>query len=231
MRTGLILVLLALAATVGAAEPRNVAPRHTLDTTAIEVRIRVETFGRLSTSSLARMRDEVERIWSAAGVHLVWLDARIPLVHQAPELEPAVHVTILVEDQAHWSGATSSPEALAQATLYHPPGGMPTAVVITAIDRARLLITDMIRRNGERPVLLEYLVPVMLGRAAAHEVGHYLLGPRHSARGLMRAALGPADAMLMVPRSLLALDPAEVQDLRSRWIEVRRPALLADRSQ
>jgi hypothetical protein len=227
MRASSIPVFLILAAAVGTVEPGRAAPRHNPMETVVEVRIRVEAFGRLSPASIAHMRREVDRIWSPAGVHLAWSDApRSRRADQAPE--PAPHVTVLIEHEASLAEPAASAEALARATLYHPQGGISRAVVIASLERARALIGNMILRTGERSVLADYLVPLVVGRAVAHEVGHYLLGSAaHSARGLMRSSFTPADAMAVVPWSSFALDRTQIRDLRTRWMEVQRLALAA----
>ena len=50
------------------------------------------------------------------------------------------------------------------------------------------------RRLADLPGMVERLLPRALGRALAHELGHYLLARRaHSPTGLMREAFRPED--------------------------------------
>ena len=61
-----------------------------------------------------------------------------------------------------------------------------------------------------------------LGRAIAHEVGHYLLNsPAHPPTGLMRERMTPADIMLN-PRAGDLFDPTEIARLRGRLEELAR---------
>ena len=54
---------------------------------------------------------------------------------------------------------------------------------------------------------------VVLGRAVAHEIGHYLLGPTHASHGLMRANI----------------DVREFADVTSRAFLLDRPPSFASR--
>jgi hypothetical protein len=62
---------------------------------------------------------------------------------------------------------------------------------------------------------LEQLTATLLGRALAHEVGHYLLGPEHSATGLMRAKYLRRD-MFAPERTAFSLTAAQIAALRER---------------
>lgn len=55
----------------------------------------------------------------------------------------------------------------------------------------------------------------LLGAALAHEVGHLLLGPTHTATGVMRAHFGPRD-IEMVGRGELLFSPDQAARLREK---------------
>jgi hypothetical protein len=60
-----------------------------------------------------------------------------------------------------------------------------------------------------------------LGRAAAHEIGHYLLASKaHAASGLMRAQFATADLLERSPRNF-RLSPAELRRLERRFSSYR----------
>jgi hypothetical protein len=49
----------------------------------------------------------------------------------------------------------------------------------------------------------------VLGRAVAHEIGHYLLGPAHASSGLMRANIDAQEFADVRSRSFLLDNPAQ----------------------
>lgn len=59
-------------------------------------------------------------------------------------------------------------------------------------------------------------VPVLLGRAMAHEIGHLLLGENsHAEKGIMRAGWSDQD-MTLAARPYLLFTPAESRQMKSR---------------
>ena len=115
----------------------------------IDVKIRVETFGRLSPSSVMRMRQEVENIWQPASVRLVWT-VFTDSVHPGEDAtDRTADITILIEHEAPWPDYAPSPETLAQSTLYHPPDGSRFAVIVTSIERTRLVVERMLKRTDQ----------------------------------------------------------------------------------
>ena len=71
----------------------------------------------------------------------------------------------------------------------------PGTVLYASLDRARSLIDSVERGTPVPAAQADWLAAVLLGRAVAHELGHYLLRSReHAKTGLMRAAFSPKDA-------------------------------------
>jgi hypothetical protein len=60
-----------------------------------------------------------------------------------------------------------------------------------------------------------------LGRTMAHEIGHYLLGPRHAPYGLMRPQFTPRE--LIEALGQYDLDAANRRRLTARWRELAVP--------
>jgi hypothetical protein len=74
------------------------------------------------------------------------------------------------------------------------------------------------------PVIRERLAAQLLGRAIAHELGHYLLAStRHSRKGLMRASLSGSD-LLTVDAGAFRLEPQQAAALAARMQTTSRMA-------
>ena len=192
-------------------------PLHQVPANSIvDVRIRVVVFGQLSAQAVAAIRTEVGRIWSPAGVRLIWPS---PGQQTAVAQNSGYDVTVLVEDDPVWDSAPRN--FLAFVSLRSPSAGTPVAVIFTSIARTRRLVEQRCARERLPRTFVESRLPIVLGRAIAHELGHYLLGSTiHSRSGLMRASLS-ADDVLNTNDERFALDLAQILALRAHWFERR----------
>jgi len=129
---------------------------------------------RVSADDLARARAEVERIFSAAGVDLNWVQGGLPAVSAGEggaALQPR-HVAVMLAE-------SSAPTASVGAACV-------LGVAVPAASRA-YVFQNQIRDLGRR---LPIDRAVVLGRVIAHEIGHLLLPTEpHSSYGVMRASL------------------------------------------
>ena len=134
----------------------------------------------LSDESRRVLISETERIWERVGVRLIWpTDASV-------EAGAPLRVLVIARpqgkrDKERWTVGELVPQtgqrALAIASI-----AAAERVVVEA-DQRRLQLLGS--RESE-----EYRLGLVLGRAVAHEIGHYLLStPTHADRGLMRAAI------------------------------------------
>lgn len=110
--------------------------------------------------------------------------------------------------------------------------GVPKPVITVSVARARVSVNGAVvagRLVQELPPAVSHrLTAVALGRAIAHEIGHYLLqSTAHSRTGLMRAGFSPRE---LTARSTagLQLSPAERQRIASRlaapvWAGATKP--------
>ena len=98
----------------------------------------------------------------------------------------------------------------------HDRSGTGTVIRIFP-ERARRLVqlelAHLCPRRGN--LWHDYLAAILLGRALAHELGHYILGPEHSTTGLMRAELEPRDVVTSAPEAV-SLTAAQIGQLSSR---------------
>jgi hypothetical protein len=163
----------------------------------------------------ARVEIEVTEIWRRIGVNIEWRTPR------AGELG----VSVIVKD----TGAT--------AGLFPPLGWVnfvdhkPTAVLYASADAAWNTVlaghTDTGRVADGPRHLHEMLVARLLGRAVAHELGHYLLGSgAHTSAGLMRPRLEIVDA-LSRSSAWYDLDRAQRRTLQARMAVLTLSARLA----
>lgn len=194
--TVVVAALLANAAVVTRATDVVETPTTAPGQGEIHLRVRC-VINSASGLDVALMSREVDRIWSRFGVRIEWRDGR----HIVSADDP---VHLVVGDASFAEAPTAGGTAL--ATLYRmrrsysqgPSAGRPDAMIVVSYETARRLTEDAF--SGEsttaaREVWTRRRLPVLVGRAVAHEVGHYLLETRgHSSGGLMAAELGRPDA-------------------------------------
>lgn len=160
----------------------------------------------LSAVSTRALTAEAERIWRREGVSVTW---PIPSEERPASLrvlvitrrEPAKH------EEERWPVA----ELVAQSGK--------KALAIASIAGAERVLMEARKQRVqflERPEPADYRLGVVLGRAVAHEIGHYLLATTtHAGRGLMRAAIDAHEFADPGARTFL-LDEAAGDWLRHR---------------
>lgn len=129
------------------------------------------------------MVGEAERIWKREGVRLRWTATR-------GQLPPNAALRVLVierreavrsDDAAEWTVGELVPHAGRRALAIASIAGA-ERVLAQASSRAPSLL--------DAPELAQHRLGVVLGRAVAHEIGHFLLATAtHADRGLMRAII------------------------------------------
>ena len=143
---------------------------------AIEVLL--TTAPTLSASARASMIDEAATIWRQHGVDIHWLPPTALRSVASNRLRVLIVQKRLSVDQ------TAEPVAIGE--LVQPPAGHPVALI--SIEGAQQLMSSVRGRAGYALIAVdERRLGLVLGRALAHEIGHYLLGTRtHARNGLMR---------------------------------------------
>ena len=133
-----------------------------------------DTLPQFSRHSLQK---EVESIWRNDHVQLRWVGT---------DASPAPALTILVTpttlapccaDNAHWT--------VGQLRRFNAT----TAIALASIAGAERVVNETRRFSLlDLPTVYEHRLGVVLGRAVAHEIGHYILRTNtHAQYGLMRA--------------------------------------------
>ena len=121
-------------------------------------------------------------IWAPYDIHLspVFTSSR-------SEMDGGIRLTLVLG----FPPALSAERGLA-SLLFTAAG--PGTVLYASMDRARSLLQSA-ERGTVMPMTEDWRAAVLLGRAVAHELGHYLLrSSAHARTGLMRAAFSPRDA-------------------------------------
>lgn len=132
----------------------------------------------LPEAARASMISEAAAIWQTQGVAIDWLPAaavRTPSKHR---------LRVLVIDRRQ-SGSIRD-EAFTVGELLRPANGHPIAMM--SIESAQRLLASVRGRAGYDLIAVDrQRLGLVLGRALAHEIGHYLLETHtHARQGLMR---------------------------------------------
>jgi hypothetical protein len=196
----------------------EIAPAHAavvpFDDCTIAVDVSSTVPLRWGSGDRRRFRAEGQRVWIGRGVVICWIGPG--------EACEGVRTRLFVR-LAPRAPAAAGQEAQAHALL----GWMgfserygPGSFIVLAVERARELLREAARRTRgftPRPDVIERLLPQALGRALAHELGHFLLASRaHSRTGIMREALHPDDLAGPASAERLSLTRAQMELLDRR---------------
>lgn len=135
------------------------------------------------------IRAEVDAIWHPYNVTFVWMSSWEPRSGTAP---PDVWVQFV--DQRVVSTRQRGYQALAWIPFVE---GVPQPHIRVSLPAAQRLLQTRSWWDGKplaaaMPKIQQEVLGRVMGRALAHEIGHYLLASRlHTKSGLMRAALPP----------------------------------------
>src|SRR5262245_2277664 len=134
----------------------------------------------ISPTLIPRVLDEAADIWRAAGFVIAW-QRENGVAIQPPVLRV-------------WIGGargTQSSESLALGWIMFDDGGAPARdIYVSHANAEELLRTmkDLVATDRMPRAEKETLLGRAMGRALAHELGHYLLASKaHTSKGLMRA--------------------------------------------
>jgi hypothetical protein len=174
----------------------------------------------LPMMSRSVLMSEAERIWRREGVALQW--SKVP-DHDAPSA--ALRVLVISRREAVMAG---SPKAWTVGELV-PHGGQRPLAIASIAGAERVLDASGSRvLHLDKPELVHYRLGIVLGRAVAHEIGHYLLATAtHADHGLMRASIDAREFADPGARTF-TLDEAAGDWLRNRLesgpLEARLPS-------
>jgi hypothetical protein len=175
---GFVAVVCALA---GATDvmPGGVGRAATLSPSfASRFNVRLTVAPDLSALAHRALVNETEKIWRNARVRIHWLSG-------ATQAESAQALRVLVTTRPAAAHVDGSRWAVGELLRFDGNG----AIAIASIAGARRIVNETRAPGGaELQDVLDHRLGVVLGRAVAHEIGHYLLNTNtHASRGLMRA--------------------------------------------
>jgi hypothetical protein len=182
---------------IAVAHPRGAEP------TGVEVVL--TTPHDLSDTARQALTREADTIWRDAGVRLTWVDPRAARTASQPVLR-----VIVGRSQDRHADATVVGE------LLRFDNGDATAVA--SIDRAAAIVRAAGggAAHGLPDAVVQHRLGTVLGRAVAHEIGHYLLNSAaHASHGLMRARFQPGE-FTDLRRGAFELDAASRRRLQPR---------------
>jgi hypothetical protein len=172
-----------------------------------KVEVLLTTAPSLSELARASMMSEAAGIWRQHGVLLDWLNPSA-----VRPVAPNRLRVLIVPKRLVARGAL---ESVAVGELVQPADGHPVALI--SIESARHLISSVRGRAGYELITFdERRLGTVLGRALAHEIGHYLLDTHtHARSGLMRPNFDALE-FTDLRNSTFALDHAASAWLRTR---------------
>jgi hypothetical protein len=153
------------------ASPSNPLP----DAPAFPLHLALSTTNDLPAAARASLVSEADSIWRREGVRLQWTEDAEPLSSPTARLKVIVLGAKTIRGDEVWALAELITDASGRA------------LVMTSTSAATRVVKSAGHRD-EPSHAADRRLGMVLGRAIAHEIGHYLLGTRdHARRGLMRA--------------------------------------------
>ena len=182
--------------------------------------VNVSTAANISTGQLGRALDEADAIWRASGFTFVWRRAApeaVPGARTSETRPPAASgLHVIFGNDTGVSRNNSTPLGWISFDDDHTP--VPEIYIsyenaCQLMEAARGMIGMVSAMTGmERELLLGRT----MGRALAHEMGHYLLASKvHTSRGLMRANHS-AYEFFATEQSGFRIDPAQRLTIAAR---------------
>jgi hypothetical protein len=134
----------------------------------------------LPVTTRAALMEEAASIWDEGYVRLRWVDAE-------SESGGDSSLRVLVMSRLVAGAGADGPWTVGE--LVRPQGAQ--AIAIASITGARRVINETSSHQLlDEPLLRDWRLGLVLGRAVAHEIGHYLLATStHAPQGLMRARI------------------------------------------
>ncbi len=174
---------------MGPAESPSMPLRPVAPPCAVALDVRLEAPMRWGAVEWRLFTREVDRVWTPYGVTICWKPGGTSCEGFA------VRVSVLVAEALPPAASTSAPPVVGRILFY---GDEPGNEIFLSIEGGQYLVTHATlggRKVADWPgAIAEHLLPAVMGRALAHELGHFLLGSkRHSRTGLMAAQFRPDD--------------------------------------
>jgi hypothetical protein len=143
------------------------------------VRVSVVAGSSVTTDFIRTTLAEADAIWRPIGLAVVW-----QRVTSTVDIDQTSQVTITMEEEP----SKSSEGKATLGWIHFAAPGSPEPQIHLSRANAKDLLLRTVAFREKPPVWQEVLLARALGRALAHELGHYLLkSPTHAPHGLMQA--------------------------------------------
>jgi hypothetical protein len=169
---------------------------------------------------VSRLLAETSAIWRASGLEFVWqrtVQEAVPYT-RLTEMGPYQSSTlrVVIGDQRGWSRGQATPLGWIVFDDEHEPQReiyLSYANAKSLMEAARQVVGVL---EQMPPAQCELLLGRAMGRALAHELGHYLLASKvHTERGLMKASR-TASELFVSARAGFRIDAAQRQQIAAR---------------
>ena len=202
-------------------------------TTSVPLHVLLTLASNLPLMTRQALISEAERIWRHEQVTIEWTRPG----HTVEHADAPLRVLVVARPQV-----ARAPGDWPVAELF--PDAAPRALAVASIDSAQRVVDEASRVSAaDARAPRDHRLGLVLGRAVAHEIGHFLLATHtHAESGLMRASIdarefaavsGEAfrldrDASQWL-RHRLAVSRSDVTEVRAeRFSYVRPPVLLEE---
>lgn len=198
-----VLIVMAAGGSGAAAQKAASAARVSRDP-QLTLPVRLTVAGELPATARTSLRAEAAAIWARAGVRVQWVDPA------APRDSSAIRVLV-----GHLFDGAADGRAWPVGKLLADQSG--DRIAIASVSAAQRVLAAAGHEIAP-PELDAHRLGLILGRAVAHEIGHYLLGTgSHARHGLMRAQIDARDFADLRDGGFF------LDDAAGRWIRQVRP--------
>jgi hypothetical protein len=178
----------------------------------------------IRSDTIARALREVDEIWRPAGFAFVWQQAPAFADASAPAaVGPPVPTLRVIVDYETGQRVGSDAATPLGWIVFDRPGEPAREIHVSYTNTARLLEASAVAVGPVEsmpPLQRETYLSRALGRALAHELGHYLLASAgHTRRGLMQTDRS-ATELFSPTRTRYEIDRAQQQIVASRLMRI-----------
>ncbi len=193
----------AVVLTVGSGSPTA----SSSNVSALPLHVLLTLSSNLTAMSRQALISEAERIWRREHIHIEWARPGHTVEH------PDAPLRVLVVTRPQLPAGASREWPVAELI----PEAAPRALAIASIAGAQRVVDEAMRSaSAQANAPNDYRLGLVLGRAVAHEIGHFLLATgTHAESGLMRASVESREFAAM-DGGAFTLDRDASQWLRAR---------------
>jgi hypothetical protein len=196
--------------------------------------ITVATATAMSPTLLTRVIEETDAVWRPAGLTLVWRRPSGNAISRARivDTDPCVSsgLRVVIGNERGRDAEKRRDDVTVLGWIVFGEGDTPNPEIYLSYENTEAYMLGaraVVGLTGQMPVAeREMLLARAMGRALAHEIGHYLLASKaHTARGLMQAKHTASDLFgaVLTP---FAIDAAQREAVAAR---LRHESLVVSR--